>query len=166
MGYATFEIFKDDFSSYSSIFFLKNKSETFEHFKYFVLRLEKETSNSVNIFRSDNGGEYTGKEFEQWIKSKSIRHETIIPKTPQKKGVSERQNRKIIESARSMLKAADQPRELWAEASNCAVYLRNRAIGKALLNKTPYEVWFGRKPNLSHLRMFGCTAYMHIPHDE
>ena len=159
-------IFKDDFSGYSSIFFLKQKSEAFEHFKYFVLRLEKETNNSVNIFRSDNGGEYTGREFEYWIKSKGIRHETSIPKTPQQNGVSERQNRTIIESARSMLTATNQPRELWAEASNCAIYLRNRAIGKALPNKTPYEAWFGRKPNLSHLRMFGCTAYMHIPHDE
>jgi hypothetical protein len=85
-------IFKDDFSSYSSIFFLKQKSEAFEHFKYFVLRLEKETNNSVNIFRSDNGGEYTGREFEYWIKSKGIRHETSIPKIPQQNGVSERQN--------------------------------------------------------------------------
>ena len=65
-----------------------------------------------------------------------------------------------------MLTATNQPLELWEEASNCAIYLRNRAIGKALPNKTPYEAWFGRKPNLSHLRMFGCTAYMHIPHDE
>ena len=83
-------IFKDDFSGYSSIFFLKQKSEAFEHFKYFVLRLEKETNDSVNIFRSDNGGEYTGKEFEHWIKSKGIRHETSISKTPQQNGVSER----------------------------------------------------------------------------
>jgi hypothetical protein len=76
-------VFKDDFSSYPSIFFLKQKSEAFEHLKYFVLRLEKETNHSVNIFRSENGEEYTEREFEYWIKSKGIRHETSIPKTPQ-----------------------------------------------------------------------------------
>jgi hypothetical protein len=65
-----------------------------------------------------------------------------------------------------MITATNQSRELWAEASNCAVYLRNRVIGKALPEMTPYEAWFGRKPNLSHLRMFGCSAYMHIPADE
>jgi hypothetical protein len=159
-------IFKDDFSGYCSIFFLKKKSETAEHFKFFVLRLEKETNSFVNVLRTDNGGEYTGGDFQKWIKSKGIRHETSIPKTPQQNGVSERQNRTIIESARSMITASNQSSELWAEASNCAVYLRNRVIGKSLPEMTPYEAWFGRKPNLSHLRMFGCPAYMHIPADE
>ncbi len=56
---------------------------------------------------------------------------------------------------------------MYAEASNCAVYLRNRVIGKSLPEMTPYEAWFGKKkPNLSHLRMFGCSAYMHIIADE
>ena len=135
-------IFKDDFSGYSSISFLKHKSETAEHFKFFVLRLEKETHNSLNVLRSDNGGEYKGDDYQEWLKSKGIRHETSIPKTPQQNGVSERQNRTIIESARSMITATNQSRELWAEASNCAVYLRNRVIGKALPEMTPYEAWF------------------------
>lgn len=159
-------IFKDDFSGYSSVSFLKQKSEASEHFKYFVLRLEKETKQQVNIFRTDNGGEYTGGEFQSCLRSKAIRHETSIPKTPQQNGVSERQNRTIIESARSMMTATNQPLHLWAEASNCAVYLRNRVLGKALVNMTPYEAWHGRKPNVSHIRMFGCEAFMHIPHDE
>lgn len=120
----------------------------------------------MNVLRTDNGGEYTGGDFQKWIKFKGIRHETSIPKTPQQNGVSERQNRTIIESARSMITATNQSRELWAEASNCAVYVRNRVIGKSLPEMTQYEAWFGRKPSLSHLRMFGCSAYMHIPADE
>lgn len=159
-------IFKDDFSGFSSVSFLKQKSEASEHFKYFVLRLEKETKQQVNIFRTDNGGEYTGGEFQSWLRSKGIRHETSIPKTPQQNGVSERQNRTIIESARSMMTATNQPLHLWAVTSNCAVYLRNRVLGKALDNMTPYQAWHGRKPNVSHIRMFGCEAFMHIPHDE
>ena len=108
-----------------------------------------------------------GDDFQKWIKSKGILHETSIPKTPQQNGTSERQNPIIIESARSMITATNQSRELWAEASNYAVYLKkNRLIGKALPGMMPYEAWFGRKPNLSHLRMFGCSAYMHIPADE
>ena len=46
------------------------------------------------------------------------------------------------------------------------IWKKNRLIGKALPGMMPYEAWFGRKPNLSHLRMFGCSAYMHIPADE
>ncbi|KZS18184.1 Uncharacterized protein APZ42_015714 [Daphnia magna] len=90
-------------------------------------------------------------------------------KTPEQNSVAERQNLTIIESARCMLHSTGQPlessRELWAEATNCAVYLRNRVLGKALENKTPYEAWT-RKPILSHIRNFGCTAYAHIPEDE
>jgi hypothetical protein len=120
----------------------------------------------VNVLITDNGGGYTVGNFQNWIKSKGIRHETSFPKTLQQNGVSERQNPTIIESARSMITATNQSRELWAEASNCALYLRDRLIGKYLPEMTPYEAWFGRKPNLSHLRMFGCSAYMHIPAHE
>lgn len=152
--------------------FLKPKPEVLELFKTFVNRLEIETSQKVNTLRSDNGGrgEYESKEFSLWMYRKGIRHETSMPKTPEQNGVAERQNRTIIESARCMLHSTGQPlessRELWTEATNCAVYLRNRVLGKALENKTPYEAWTGRKPNLSHIRIFGCTAFAHIPRDE
>lgn len=118
--------------------------------------------------RSDNVGEYVSDTFSKWLQSKGIRHETSVAKIPEQNGVAERQNRTIIESARCMLHATGQHfssmLELWAEATSCAVYLRNRVLGKALEGKTPYEAWTGRKPSLSHI--FGCTAYAHIPRDE
>ena len=52
---------------------------------------------------------------------------------------------------------------LWAEAVATAAYLRNCSATTALDGRTPYEMWYGRKPNLGHLRVFGCTAYAHIP---
>jgi len=56
------------------------------------------------------------------------------------------------------MKAMQVPSEFWGEAICTAVYVLNRAPTKALNNKTPFESWFGRKPNVSHLRIFGCTA--------
>ena len=165
-GARYFALFKDDFSGFCSVSFLKHKSEAANSFQAFVHRVEVETGNKINTLRTDNGGEYVGSSFEEWLKTKGIRHETTVPKTPQQNGVSERQNRTVIESARSMLHFANQPTELWAEATNCAVYVLNRVVAKGLDGKTPYEIWKGRKPNLSHLRIFGCTAYAHIPHDE
>ena len=52
----------------------------------------------------------------------------------------------------------------WAEAVSTATYLRNRIVTSALKSKkTPYEMWFGKKPDLRHLRVFGCAVYAHIP---
>ncbi|XP_073102473.1 uncharacterized protein [Elaeis guineensis] len=55
------------------------------------------------------------------------------------------------------------PKDFWGEAVNCAVYLLNRCPTKILEGITPQEAWSGYKPNISHLKMFGCIAYAHIP---
>ena len=69
-----------------------------------------------------------------------------------------------MESARAMMSHANLPNNFWAEAVATAVYLRNRSESSALKeDMTPYEKWYGRKPDISHLRVFGCIAYSHIP---
>ena len=65
--------------------------------------------------------------------------------------------------ARSMLKAKGLPNNFWAEAINIAVYILNRSPTKVVLNKTPYEAWNGRKPDVNSFRVFGCIAYSFIP---
>ncbi|GJT12879.1 retrovirus-related pol polyprotein from transposon TNT 1-94 [Tanacetum coccineum] len=55
------------------------------------------------------------------------------------------------------------PKEFWAEAVDCAVYLLNRCPSKSLDNKTPQEAWNGLKPTVSHIRVFGCIAYVYVP---
>jgi hypothetical protein len=67
---------------------------------------------------------------------------------------------KVAESARSMLLTSNLPREMWSEAVNCANYVLNRVPSKATPNKTPHEHWFNRKPDLSHLRVFGSHKQM------
>ena len=47
-----------------------------------------------------------------------------------------------------------------------ACYLVNRSPSSALEDKTPQEVWTSKKPSLSHLRVFGCDAYVHVPKEE
>ena len=62
-----------------------------------------------------------------------------------------------------MLKSKNMPKEFWAEAVDCAVYLSNRCPSKSLDNKTLQEAWNGIKPTVSHLRVFGSLAYVHVP---
>ena len=100
-----------------------------------------------------------------YLKAEGIRHKLIVPKTPQQNGIAERLNRTLVEAARSMLLDAKLPKRFWTEAISTAVYLKNRSPFK-VLNKTPFEVWHGRKPKVNHFRVFGSDAYAHIPKDE
>ena len=65
-----------------------------------------------------------------------------------------------------MLLDARLPQSFWAEAISTATYLRNRSPTSALEGMTPYQAWYGRKPGVKHLRVFGCAAYSHVPRDE
>ena len=156
--------FIDDYSRCCKVYFIRNKSEVFDKFKEFELCTTNECGLPIGTLRSDNGGEYLSKEFESYLKSKGIHHELSAPFSPAQNGVAERINRTLMESARAMLAQAGLPERFWAEAVATAAYLRNRATTRALKEKTtPYEKWYGRKPDLSHLRVFGCMAYAYIP---
>ena len=120
----------------------------------------------IKSLRSDNGGEYTSKEFDTFCKNRGIHRQFSNPYTPEQNGVSERFNRTMIESARSMLYHAKLPLEFWAEAVNTAVYIRNRSPTTSLNYGTPYECWFGSKPDVSHMRVFGSQCFVHIPDDQ
>eukprot|EP00253_Pinus_taeda_P004407 PITA_04407 len=77
--------------------------------------------------------------------------------------VVERRNRTVVEMARSMLQHRSVPNKFWAEAVFTVVYLLNRSPTQAVKGKTPEEVWSGRKPKISHLKVFGSVAYVWIP---
>ena len=60
-----------------------------------------------------------------------------------------------------MLSYAKLPKIFWGEALQIANYLQNRSPTKSItVNKTPYEMWFGKPPNLSYLKIFGSTAHI------
>jgi hypothetical protein len=62
-----------------------------------------------------------------------------------------------------MLHEKELPKKLWAEAANTSVYLLNRMPTRALQKKTPFEAWFGYKPDLQQLKIFGCICFTHVP---
>ena len=75
-------------------------------------------------------------------------------------------NRTLIEQVRAMLIDSKLPHKFWAEALSTACYLKNRSPARALDGVTPYQALTGRKPDVKHLRIFGCICYAHIPKDE
>ncbi|KAH9716423.1 hypothetical protein KPL71_021459 [Citrus sinensis] len=81
-------------------------------------------------------------------------------RTPQQNGVVERKNRSIQEMTRIMLNENSLPKYFWAEAVNTACYVLNRVLIRPNLNKTPYELWKHRKPNIGYFKVFGCKCFI------
>ena len=71
-----------------------------------------------------------------------------------------------MEATRAMLHDQDLPMYLWAEVAKIAVYVQNHTPHRVLENKTPEEVFFSKKPEVKHLRIFGCPVYIHIPKEK
>lgn len=85
-----------------------------------------------------------------------------MPRTPQQNGVAERMNRTLTERARALLNTSGLPKTFWGDAILTANYLNNRIPSRANnCNKTPFELWTGRKPELKYIRIFGSTAFVH-----
>ena len=140
---------------------LRHKSEVFERVKEFEKLVVRQFGQGIRTLRADNGGEYCNKELREFLKANGIRMENTAPHTPQQNGKAERENRTIVESARTMLHAKGLPIKFWAEAVNTAVYVLNRTAPGAD-STTPFELWTGKMPDLSHMRIFGCDAFVHI----
>ena len=158
-----FVTFIDDHTRHAWVYILKHKDEVFARFQEWKAQVERSTGRQVKTLRSDNGGEYTSREFTSYLANEGIKHERTTPHTPQQNGIAERLNRTLIEGVRTMLADSKLPHRFWAEALSTMVYLRNRSPTKALEGVTPHEAWSGSKPNVEHLRIIGCSAYAHVP---
>lgn len=129
----------------------------------FINRYEKQLGKALKYVRSDNGGEFVNKNFDDFFKSKGIVHQRTVAYNPQSNGVAERMNRSLLDKTRTMLIDADLPEQFWAEAIVTATFLKNLIPTKANGERTPIEIWEGRKPTVSFLKVFGCVAYYYIP---
>lgn len=146
----------DDYSRYMWTILLHEKSEAFDKFKRFKAQAEQETKTSIKTFRTDRGREFTSHVFQDFCEKHGIIRHITAPYPPQQNGVVERRNRTLLEMTRSMLKHMNVPNYLWGEAIRHSTYLINGMATRSLaVSQTPYEVLKGRKPNLSHLRVFG-----------
>ena len=136
-GYVYYVSFIDDYSCKTWIYFLKGKNEVSSKFKEFKALVENLSEKKIKIFRSNNGGEFTGGEFKTFYKEVGIKRELYTPYNPQQNGVVERKNRTIMEAVKAMIHDRDLPMHLWAEVARTVVYVQNIIPHRVLGNKTP-----------------------------
>lgn len=165
-GSRYFLLFVDDYSKMTFIYFLKHKNEVFQKFKEFKAMVENQQNKKIKVLRTDNGGEFCNGVMDNYLANEGIIHQKTTAYAPEQNGVCERANRTVIEKGRCLLFEAKLDKKFWAEAANTAVYLKNRSVTSSLVNKTPYELWHQRKPDLSHIRLFGSPVMVHVPKEQ
>jgi transposase InsO family protein len=157
-GNRYFILLTDDYSRMRWVWPLREKKQAASKVKELFAMLRNQ-GHTVEYFHSDDGGEFRA--LVPYFKEHGIQWEPAAPYASQQNGVAERGNRIILEKGRAMLIHARLSKSHWAEALNTAVYLTNRTPTSSLPeHKTPYEVWHERKPDIHHLRVFGCTAWV------
>jgi hypothetical protein len=154
--------FTDDKTCLTHLYLLQNKSDAFTSYKDYEAWCDTHLDACVKILHSDRGGEYLGKEFTLYLKSKGMAQKLTVHDTPQHNCVAERHNRTIVERIHALLHSSGLPKTLWGEAARHVVWLLNRTSTKAVNGKTPYEAVFGKKPDLWHVREWGEKVWVHV----
>ncbi|GJS20823.1 retrovirus-related pol polyprotein from transposon TNT 1-94 [Tanacetum coccineum] len=139
--------------------FLRSKDETPEFVINFLKQIQVGLNKTVRYIRTDNGTEFVNQVMSKYYEGVGIFHQKSILRTPQQNGIVERQNRTLVEAARTMLIFLTAPMFLWAEAVAIACYTQNRSLIHTRHNKTPYELVHDKKPDLTFLRVFGAMCY-------
>ena len=158
-GYRYFITFTNDFSRYGYIYLMRHKSESFEKFKLFKNEVQNQLGKNIKTLRSDRGGEYLSQNFDNHLKDCGIVSQLTPPRTPQWNGVSERRNQTLLDMVLPMMSRTDLLISLWEYALETTAFLLNRIPSK-VVEKTPYELWTGKRPGLSFLKIWGCEAYV------
>jgi hypothetical protein len=139
----------DDFSRFTWVFFLHDKSETQGTLKRFLRRAQNEFELK-----------FKNLQVEEYFEEEGVKHKFSAPYTPQQNSVVERKNMTLIDMARTMLGEFKTPERFWSKAVNTSCHTINWLYLHRLLKKTSYELLTGNKPNVSYFRVFGSKCYI------
>nr|GEX44525.1 integrase, catalytic region, zinc finger, CCHC-type, peptidase aspartic, catalytic [Tanacetum cinerariifolium] len=130
----------DDYSRFTWVKFLRSKDETPEVVIKIIQQIQVGLNKTVRYVRTDNSTEFVNHTLTEYYERIGIFHQNTVPRTPQQNGVVERQNRTLVEAARTMLIFSKAPMFLWPEAVATACYTQNRSLIHTRHHKTPYEL--------------------------
>ena len=156
----------DDYSRYGIICLLQLKLDTATAFQTWITWAETQMSHKLLQVHSDRGGEFLVNTFCMFLRSKGVEHQLSVADHPQQNGHAEQFNRTLLEKEETMHHTSCLPKNLWNFALDTAVHVYNRTPMQCLDWKTPVELVFNKKPDISYLRVFRCLAYVHIPKDQ
>lgn len=168
-GFTYFQSCMEVSTRLSHVSLLKKKSDALEMTKKVVATLEGQSGRRLKSVRTDGGGEYDGKSWQEWSQTpgREFDLQRTAPYSPEQNGIAERLNRTLLEKMRCMLIWSKLPASFWDVAVLHACYVRNRTPTNALQGDIPIEVWSGRECKVKELHTFGCLVqYLRVGHDK
>ena len=159
-GFKYFLTIVDDYSRYTWVILLPDKTSVRKHIIDFVTKIETHFHTVIKNIRIDNGPEFLMHDF---YSTKGITHQTTCTYTPEQNGIVERKHQHILNTTRALLFHAHLPSLFWCFAVKHVVFLINCLPTPLLNNDSPYEHLYGFLCDLSHLRVFGCLCFAHTP---
>jgi transposase InsO family protein len=154
--------FVDDASRLVAAYRIKKKSDTLAAYIEFKKRHAKPLQLNIRRIQTDNGTESMG-DFIKYVENDGTVVQRSAPYSQSQNSVVERMFGTLFSMVRKMLADPQLPAKYWDYALSCAVWIKNRTSTRALENGiTPFEVFWGKKPDLSYLRVFGSPVYVHV----
>ncbi|KAL4336167.1 hypothetical protein GQ457_07G005940 [Hibiscus cannabinus] len=120
-------------------------------------KVQKQQGKSIKTLRSGRVTEYLS--LDELLKECGIVSQLTPPETPWWNGIYERRNRTLLDMVRSMMSHNDIPTSFWGHALATITFTLNRVSSKSV-QKTPHEMWTGKRPNMSFKKVWGCEAYV------
>lgn len=157
LGHRYFVLFIDDFTRYTWIYFLKNKSEVYSSFLNFEAFIHRQFNSTIKAFHSDWGGEY--QKLNVYFKNKGIVHRLACPYTHEQNGVAERKIRHVVDTGLTILAHSHVPLKFWNYAFETSISLINMLPTPVLQNKCPFQLLFHKSPSYHDLKIFGCAIF-------
>ena len=144
---------------------LRAKSDAAAHIMGVHRKMTVLLGRPLKRLHSDGGGEYQAADFLRYFEQNGVDVTSTPAYTPQLNGDAERENGVLFNVARTLLLHAGLPASFWALACEAAAYLRglSSSRGSSDPKKTIDELFFGRRPKVGHLRVFGCDAFVWRP---
>jgi len=146
----------DSFSRFAVTYLLNSKDEVDHALQKYIA-----DNGCPRILVTDNAREFRFGKFSDLCLERGIRQEFTAAYTPEENGKIERLWSSLNGMARCLLRTANLNERFWSFAFLTANHIKNRCWHSAI-KMTPYEKFFGLKPDISHMRIFGCTAYAFI----
>lgn len=157
-----FITFTDIYSGFTKVYGIREKSDAVATSIEFIESMKTQFGIKPKTFRTDRGLEYLNDKLQSYLRSEGIKTQCTVGYAPEQNGVAERKNRTLMEAARSMLAESGLPKQFWAEAIGTANFVFNRIINRKK-GKSPYELFYNKKPTQTYFHEFGCDVYAMVP---